>query len=346
MKKLALLLLAIPLCLNGFSQFPDGVISIEATANQTTEYKGNLSDGAPIPDLRWASRSSTACFPATQNSKFKGNHVLHGFQIRPYSEVTVTVVPNDKKANFSLYGYQLGATNFKVVPNLTSCVSCEADHKWDYPKRGQTQDHTRSIFFNSTNHPYNIFIGVVGADPGNNQGAYTLKIEYKSRVVNTEPQSPLKVYSAKSERGKTLAYNGNLNDGVKIQDLSWAANSSVACFPATQNKKFTGNHVFYVTEIPTRSKMEITVIPDNPKDNFSIYSYMTGINSDVLPPNVNSCLSCEAEHKWDRPKRGKAQNHTRTVYQNAINNPYRVVIGVVGADGLVEGGFKLQIKVE
>lgn len=346
MKKLILTLLAIPLFMNGFSQFPDGVKTIDATPNQTTEYRGDLSDGAPIEDLSWASTSSNACFPGTQNSKFRGNHVLHGFQIRPYSEVTITVIPNNKNANFSLYGYQLGSTNFSMVPNLSSCVSCEADHKWEYPKRGKTQDHTRSIFFNSTNHPYNIFVGVVGADAGTNKGAYTLKIEYKSRVENTAEQQPLKVYRAKSEKGKTLAYSGNLNEGVKIQDLSWAANSSVACFPATQNHKFTGNHVFYITEIPTRSKMYITVIPDNPKDNFSIYSYMTGVNSEVLPPNISSCLSCEAEHKWDRPKRGKTQDHTRTVYQNAINNPYRVVIGVAGAEDLTEGGFTLQIKTE
>ena len=344
--KTLLLATLLLICTMGYSQFPAGVHAIDAQANKTTEYRGNLSDGAPIEDLSWASTSSNACFPATQNSKFRGNHVLHGFSIRPYSEVTVTVIPDKKDANFSLYGYQIGATSYRVVPDLPSCVSCEADHKWDYPKRGKTQDHTRSIFFNSTTNPYNIFIGVVGADAGTNQGAYTLKIEYKSREINTEAQEPLKVYNAKSEKGKTLAYAGDLKDGVKIHDLSWASSSSVACFPATQNHKFTGNHVIFVTEIPTRSKMEITVIPDDPKDNMSIYSYMTATTSDVLPTNLSSCLSCEAEHKWDYPKRGKTQDHTRTVYQNAINNPYRVVIGVAGADGLTTGSFKIQIKLE
>ena len=34
----------------------------------------------------------------------------------------------------------------------------------------------------------------------------------------------------------TVSYEGNLADGQKIPNLSWAADSSVACFPATQNQ--------------------------------------------------------------------------------------------------------------
>ena len=78
----------------------------------------------------------------------------------------------------------------------------------------------------------------------------------------------------------------------------------------------------------------------------SIYAYMDGTNSKSFPPNLPSCVSCEAEHKWDYPKRGKTQDHLRTVYLNAVNNPYRVVIGIVGAEGLTNGSFILKIKTE
>jgi hypothetical protein len=298
-----------------------------------------------MDDLSWASKSSTACFPATQNKKFNGKHVLHGFVIPPYSEVTVKVIPKNKNANFSLYGYQTGTTFYPIVPDLSSCVSCEADHKWDYPKRGKTQDHTRSISFNSVKNPYNIFIGVTGAD-GLSKGDYTLQVELKTRVTNTEEQKALKMYTAKSEKGKVLSYKGDLADGVKIHDLSWAANSAVACFPATQNHKFTGNHIIYITEIPKYSKMTVTVIPDKPKDNMSIWAYMVGKNSNAMVPNLSSCVTCEADHKWDYPKKGKTQDHTRSVYLNAINNPYKVVIGVAGADGLTKGSFIIKIKTE
>jgi hypothetical protein len=326
-----------------FGQFPTGVHAIDAQPNAITEFSGDLTDGSIMEDLSWASSSSNACFPATQNSKFRGSHVLHGFSIPPYSEVTITLIPKDKSKNFSLYGYQVGTTNFAVPPKLSSCVSCEADHKWDRPHKGKTQDHTRSIFFNSIKNPYNIFIGVAGAE-GLNSGAYTLKIDLKSRIENTEAQQPLKVYSAHAEIGKTLAYGGDLNEGVKLQNLDWADNSSVACFPGTQNAKFTGNHLFFVTEIPRQSIMEITLIPEDKNANFSLYAYQDGTTSKVMPPELSSCVSCEADHKWDRPHKGKTQDHTRSVSLNAINNPYRVVIGVTGADGLSSGKFQIQIK--
>lgn len=327
------------------AQFPEGVSAIDAKANEITTVKGDLSDGRIIEDLSWAATSSNACWPGTQHAKFRGNHVLHGFQIPRYAEVTVRVIPDNKNANFSLYGYQVGATSYPVVPDLPRCVSCEADHKWDYPKRGQTQDHTRSVFFNSTTNPYNIFIGVVGGD-GQTSGGYTLEIDLKAKVENTDAQEQVKVFKANAEKGKTLAYDGNLNEGVKIHDLSWAANSSVACFPGTQNTKFRGNHVLYETQIPPRSVMTITVIPEDKNANFSLYAYQDGTTSTYYPPNLPRCVSCEADHKWDYPKRGKTQDHTRSVQLNAINNPYRVVIGVVGAEGLTEGKYQLQIKVE
>lgn len=344
MKILCTLTLLLTLSISSFGQAPDNVNKIDATPNQVTTFTGKLEDGEKIEDLTWASRSSTACFPGTQNTKFRGNHVLHYFEIPPYSEVSIKLIPKDKNANFSLYGYQVGTTNFSTPPNLSSCVSCEADHKWDYPKRGQTQDHTRTIEFNSIKSSYNIFIGVAGAE-GLDKGDYTLEIDLKSRVENTDEQKPLKIYSAAVEKGKIITYTGNLADGCKINDLSWASRSSTACFPATQNSKFTGNHIFFVTEIPKYSDMEITVIPDNKNDNMSIYAYQDGTTSNVYPPELSTCVSCEAEHKWDYPKKGKTQDHTRTVYLNAINNPYRVVIGIAGADGLTTGTFKLQIKV-
>jgi hypothetical protein len=326
-------------------QAPLKVMALKPENGVALNYVGNLNKGAKVHDLSWASSSSNACFPATQNKKFRGNHTLHSFEIPPYSEVVVTVIPDDKRVNFSLYGYQVGTNNSSTPPNLASCVSCEADHKWDYPKRDQTQDHTRSISFNSIKNPYKIYIGVAGAD-GLTEGAYTLRVDLKSRVENTTSQAPLKIYTVKIEKGKTVEYDGDLDAGCKLQDLSFAENSSVACFPATQNHKFSGNQVFYVTEIPKYSKMWITVVPDDKSANMSIYAYQDGTSSQTFPPQLSSCVSCEAEHKWDYPRRGKTQDHTRTVYLNAINNPYRVVIAVAGADGLATGKYTLQIKTE
>ena len=71
---------------------------------------------------------------------------------------------------------------------------------------------------------------------------------------------------------------------------------------------------------------------------------MIGVNNDAYVPNLNSCITCEADYKWDYPKRGKTQNHTRSVHLNAISRPYKVVIGVAGADGLTNASYKLIIE--
>lgn len=61
-------------------------------------------------------------------------------------------------------------------------------------------------------------------------------------------------------------------------------------------------------------------------------------------PNLSRCVRCEADFKWDRPRRGRTQDHTRVVNDIlALRNPYEVVVGVVGANGLVSGGYTLQI---
>jgi len=258
----------------------------------------------------------------------------------------VTLIPTDKNANLSLYGYQVAATNYAVVPNLTSCTSCEADYKWDYPKKGETQDHTRNIFFNSTTNPYNIFIGVAGAD-GLTTGDYTLSIEITALVNDDIASATLfKTSIIKIEKGKTSTVTSDLNEGNLVQDLTWAANSSVACFPSTQNLKFTGTHVFFETEIPIKSILIIKLIPADINSNMSLYAYTVAPGNTAMVPNLTSCVACEAEHKWDRAKKGKTQDHTRTVKLTATTNAYRAVIGVAGADGLTTGAFKLEITLE
>jgi len=157
---------------------------------------------------------------------------------------------------------------------------------------------------------------------------------------------PANVTSVESQKGKTVTVTGKLESGAPIDDLSWAANSSVACFPATQNVRFRGNHVLYATQLPPRSIMTITVTPDDPAADVSIYAYTIGTTNYALPPQLSSCVSCEAEYKWDRPKRGKTQDHTRTIKLNAIGNPYNVVIGVSGPKEAVSGGYTLSISIQ
>jgi len=319
---------------------------VDCKANNTVSYKGDLKNGVVINDLSWASTSQNACWPATQNAKFTGNHVMYKTVIPKHSEMYVKVIPDDKNANFSIYGYEVGTTNNSIVPNLASCVACEAEHKWDYPKAGKTQDHTREIYFNAIGDPFNVFIGVVGAD-GLKTGGYTLEIKVIGGEEDNSVQAEVKASKITSAKGKAVEVKGNLKDGVIINDLSWASTSSNACWPGTQNTKFNGNHVLYTTELPANSTMTVTVIPDDKNANFSLYAYQVGTTNNSLPPNLASCVTCEAEHKWDYPKRGKTQDHTRTVTDlTSLGSSYKIVIGVVGAEGLKTGGYTLKVDVQ
>ncbi|MDC7995312.1 hypothetical protein [Altibacter sp. HG106] len=142
-----------------------------------------------------------------------------------------------------------------------------------------------------------------------------------------------------------ISLEENLANGAQLSDLSWAWQSNNACFVSIQQHKFTGNHVFFEGVIPKYTELTATVIPKDPSQNFSIYAFQTGIQNDAVPPDLASCIRCEADYKWDRKWSGKTQDHTRTVkHLLAINNPYRLVIAVVGAEGLTEGDFTLVIE--
>ncbi len=342
-RKLTLTVFLFLFIANIYAQFPDEVHMIDVKPNSITTFHGNLATGFVMDDLSWASSSNNACFTGLEKHKFTGKHVLHAFKIPPYSDVNITVIPEDKNANFSIYGYQTYDNRYPVVPNLKSCVSCEADFKWDYPKANRTQDHTRHIRFNSLHSPYNIVIGVAGAD-GLATGSYTLKINLITRVQKTKIQGSLKIHKILNIKGKTLSYEGNLKEGVVIHDLTWASKSSVACFPATQNHKFTGNQLIYTTDLPAHSEMKITLIPDDKSKNMSLYAYVVTSDKNAMIPNLTSCVTCEADYKWDYKKYGKTQNHTRSVHLNSVNSPYKVIIGVAGADGLADGKFTLRIN--
>ncbi len=164
--------------------------------------------------------------------------------------------------------------------------------------------------------------------------ALSMTAQEKPEVIEVEPV-----------KGEDVTYTANLKDGVFIDDLSWAWSSQNACFVGFQSHKFTGKHVFFTGIIPTRSEISVTVIPKDPNANFSIYAYEVGVDKMPIVPDLPSCIRCEADYKWDRKYKGATQDHTRTVkHLAAITRPYRMIIGVTGADGLDEGEFTLVIS--
>lgn len=144
--------------------------------------------------------------------------------------------------------------------------------------------------------------------------------------------------------GNNIAVVGDLKDGQLMSDLSWAWQSSVACFPKTQELKFNGNHQLFQFELPAKSMVEIILIPDDKNSDMSLYAYMVGPKAYAVVPNLTSCIRCESDYKWDRQWAEKTQDHTRIVKDIlTIHRPYKVIVGVAGSNGLAEGTFKLQI---
>lgn len=163
-----------------------------------------------------------------------------------------------------------------------------------------------------------------------------------SLLLFAQGSTPLKVEAV---AGETLTYELNLDQGTPLPSLSWAWNSQNACFVEPRAQFFTGNNVFFITEIPVYSTMVIRLIPKDPSQNMSIYAYSGG--SGALPPELYSCVSCEADFHQDRPSVNRPRpDHTRSVELRAVTRPYPVTIGVVGADGLAEGDFYLEISVK
>jgi len=146
------------------------------------------------------------------------------------------------------------------------------------------------------------------------------------------------------EQGQALAWEGNLVVGSPLASLDWAWNSQNACFVEPRADLFTGNNVLYRTEIPKYSTMVIRVVPKDKKKNLSLYAYSGG--GGAVPPELYSCVSCEADFKIDQRVSGrKRPRHVRQVELRAVNRPYPITIGVVGTEGLTEGDYTLEISV-
>ena len=94
--------------------------------------------------------------------------------------MTITVTPADANGNLSIYGYMMGADEHRIFHDLPSCITSEADYKWDRPVKGKTQTADRIIEFQSpTQNTYNIVIGVA-APGGVTSEQFNVKIKLKS----------------------------------------------------------------------------------------------------------------------------------------------------------------------
>ncbi|MSP25099.1 MAG: hypothetical protein EXR75_08030 [Myxococcales bacterium] len=315
--------------------WPTNVTSVAVKENSSASARGDLSKGAKM-ELAWANTSQVACFPATENANFQGNHVLYGSSLPARSELTIKVIPTNKTVDVSLYAIQLGTTNFATPPGLSSGI-CEAGYD-------QVSDNnpgvTETVKVVSTTNPYNVLIGVAGPK-GVTAGSYKLELTLKTASTVTSAALTATVLTAVT--GGLIEATGDLATGGVVA-LEWAANSSVACFPATENVNFNGNHVIYSTGIPSNTDMTITATPSDSKTDLSVYAYeVSTTDATSIPPNVGSCVSCQAGYD---AKKDSNPGVAESVKLNAIKNPYNVFIGVAGANGTKTGKYTLKVELK
>ncbi|MEI9946642.1 MAG: hypothetical protein WDN26_20765 [Chitinophagaceae bacterium] len=139
-----------------------------------------------------------------------------------------------------------------------------------------------------------------------------------SAFIMAQSQWPAEVKIVTGKSNDSVIVRGDLASGRIIDDLSWASNSSNACFVALQNAKFRGNHVFFATLIPPHSIMYISVKPQDEQADLSMYAYMSVMSEHYLVPDLPKCITCEADYKWDRPWKNRVQTSQRKV---EFNNP-------------------------
>ncbi len=76
----------------------------------------------------------------------------------------------------------------------------------------------------------------------------------------------------------------------------------------------------------------------------SLYGYTQGDGAISMPPNLPRSITCEADHKWDRPWKNKVQTHERRIeFQNPGDSTYTIVIGVSALKETALGKVKVSV---
>ena len=136
--------------------------------------------------------------------------------------------------------------------------------------------------------------------------------------------------------GPAVTVQGDLGAGA-CTHLGFADDSSVACFPGTQDANFQGNVVFYAVAggLPAHNKLDITVTPNAGVD-VSVFTYLTGTDTYYVPPFVPQVPNCEAVHDA-----GAGGPESVSIWN--VAGDHNVLVGVAGTAGTTTGGFELRL---
>ena len=149
--------------------------------------------------------------------------------------------------------------------------------------------------------------------------------------------------SAVSSIENTETITGDLSEGEVLASLDWADDSAVACWPATEDLNWTGNHVLYSTTQPPNTLLTATLTPDNADVDVNVYILQQGSTSYQVPPEVTSAVTCEAGYNQSTDSNPGEEESASTT---ATTNGYNILIGVAGPEGVTSGGYTLSLTLE
>jgi hypothetical protein len=322
--------------------WPSSVTSIELDADGNGSVSGDLSSGSCM-NLGWAENSSVACYPSTRFDRFQGSHVMYALEepIPPNSVLSITLTPDDD-VDANLYGFQIGADSFMVPPAVPSVVSCEASYP-SSPYGGLNPGEQEKIYFYnpSDSAAYNIFFAVAGPT-GVDAGGYELDVHLVAGTTHCEESLPGQQHNSWPGSVTQLPgagdYSGDLASGSCV-NLAFASDSSVACFPATQNENFEGSHVMYALEVPGASSVDISLT--SASDSMNLYGMMIGDDSHYVPPYVPNTIFCEASlPPFDNPEDDTIH------FENTLDVPRNLLFVVAGESGVDSGAFDVSVELD
>ena len=145
---------------------------------------------------------------------------------------------------------------------------------------------------------------------------------------------------------ESVVVSGDVADGRQLDDLAWAARSSVACFPGTRAIEFEGNQVFYAVTIPQGGELIVTVTPTGERKRINLYGYIQ-FDGNNTPP-IESCTSCEAGYELytgtpDLTQPGEPQSIS---FAQAVNREFTAFIAVSGARDVLSGTYDLSFRLD
>jgi hypothetical protein len=141
-----------------------------AMLNENQSYAGDLSRGKTI-DLDFAHESTMACWTETEDQNFSGPHQFFALTMAANSTLTVDL-DSQPGVDANLYVIQVGTTIFTLPPDLLTAVTCEASYPMSTDRNPGEVD---SAVVTTFNNPYNVIIGVAGAQ-GHETGGFVLDV--------------------------------------------------------------------------------------------------------------------------------------------------------------------------